>query len=245
VLCEKPMAVDGEEAKRMADACREAGVILMEGFMYRLNPRTIAIRKAIEDGLIGDLRNAVIEFSFMLGTRDTYRDDSRMIPGKGAGSLMDVGCYCLNFARCAFGEEPRAVTAIQDIDEATGGDMSTSAILDFGSGRTALITTSFRTSYRNSICLAGDKGVLRADRFFTPLEEGKTVFTVTPSHGDAQAFEFDAVNQFLLEIEHFSDCVLGVSKVLLDPYSDAVPNALAIDAIRESARTGSLVPILA
>jgi D-xylose 1-dehydrogenase (NADP+, D-xylono-1,5-lactone-forming) len=181
----------------------------------------------------------------LLGTRDTYRDDSRLIPGKGAGSLMDVGCYCINFARHAFGQEPRSVVAVQEIDEASSGDMSTSAILDFGSGRTAVIACGFRTAYRNNISVAGDQAVLRAERFFTPLEEGKTAFTIQPSHGDPQTVEFDAVNQFLLEIEHFSDCVLGGSTVLLDPHLDAVGNAVVIDAIRESARTGSLVPALA
>jgi predicted dehydrogenase len=222
----------------MADACRGNGVLLMEGFMYRLNPRTLAIKKAIDDGLLGSVRSVVIEFSFVLGTRDTYRDDSRLIPGKGAGAVMDVGCYCINFARHAFGEDPREVMAVQDIDEVSGGDMSTSAILDFGSGRTAVITCSFQTSYRNNISVTGDQAVLRAERFFTPLEEGKTRFTIQSSHGDAETREFDAVNQFLLEIEHFSDCVLGNSSVLLDPYADAVPNAAVIDAIRESARTG-------
>lgn len=245
VLCEKPMAVDGDEARRMADACRDNGVLLMEGFMYRLNPRTLAIRKAIDDGLVGQARSVVIEFTFMLGTRDTYRDDSRMIPGKGAGSLMDVGCYCVDFARYVFGEEPRSAVAIQDIDETTGGDLSTSAVLDFGGGRTALIACSFQTSYRNNISVAGDQAVLRADKFFTPMEEGKTRFTIQPSYGDGQTFEFDAVNQFLLEIEHFSDCVLGKSSVLLDPYDDAVGNARVIDAIRESARTGTRVRVLA
>lgn len=244
VLCEKPMAVDAEEARRMVDACRAHGVVLMEGFMYRLNPRTLAIRRAIDDGRLGRVRSVVIQFSFLLGSRKTYRDDSRMIPGKGAGSMMDLGCYCINFARCAFGREPRSVIAIQDIDKVSGGDMSTSAVLDFGDGATALIACGFDSSYRNSICVAGDEAALQADRFFTPLDDGKTSYTIKSSHGEPQVFEFDAVNQFLLEIEHFSDCVLGRTDVILDPGADAVPNAVVIDAVRKSAAAGCPVEVL-
>lgn len=238
VLCEKPMAADADEARAMADACRANGVLLMEGFMYRFNPRTAALRKAIDDGLLGEVKSAVVQFSFLLGTRQTYRDDSRMIPGKGAGSLTDLGCYCINFARFVFGGTPESVTAAQRIDEATGGDLSTEAVLDFGSGRTAVIVCSFETAYRNAVTVAGEQAVLTADRFFTPLAEGKTEFSIRPSHGEPEVFTFEAVDQFLLEIEHFSSCVLGGLQPLLAPFEDAVPNAAVIDAVRESARAG-------
>src|SRR5438128_3819831 len=34
VLCEKPLAMNAAEAQRMVDACADAGVVLMEAFMY-------------------------------------------------------------------------------------------------------------------------------------------------------------------------------------------------------------------
>jgi len=71
------MACDAAEARAMVDACRENGVILMEGFMYRLNPRTRAVKKAVEDGLIGEVRHVVVQFSFLLG-RETL---TGTIPG--------------------------------------------------------------------------------------------------------------------------------------------------------------------
>ena len=38
VLCEKPLAMTAADAERMVEACRVAGVLLMEAFMYRLHP---------------------------------------------------------------------------------------------------------------------------------------------------------------------------------------------------------------
>ena len=42
VLCEKPLALTAGEAQAMADTCRDAGVLLMEAFMYRHHPTWVA-----------------------------------------------------------------------------------------------------------------------------------------------------------------------------------------------------------
>ena len=55
VLCEKPLALTAAEARRMVDACAEAGVLLMEAFMYRLHPSWVAVRELVAAGRIGRL----------------------------------------------------------------------------------------------------------------------------------------------------------------------------------------------
>ena len=55
VLCEKPLAMNAPEAQRMADACAEAGVVLLEAFMYRLHPSWAAVRNLVASGRIGRL----------------------------------------------------------------------------------------------------------------------------------------------------------------------------------------------
>lgn len=230
VLCEKPMAVDGQEAFQVASHCRERGVTLMEGFMYRLNPRTQKVKEVVVSGMIGEIRTAIVQFGFTINREG----NTRLIPGKGAGSLMDVGCYCINFSRYIFGEEPAWVLASQRVDPDIGCDMSTSAVLGFSGDRTALISCSFETYFRSAIEVVGTQGILRAARFFTPPEQGKIGFTVTTDNDQVHEFEFDAVNQFLLEIEHFSECVLEGKPVILDPLVDAVGNGRVIDAVRKS-----------
>lgn len=233
VLCEKPMAVDETEALAMATRCRECGVLLMEGFMYRLNPRTLKMKDLIDGGMIGEVRNIVVENSFPLESAG----NSRMIPGKGAGSIMDVGCYCINAARYFMGSEPVVVTANQRLDIATGGDTSTSALLEFDNGWTALINSSFEMMYRNSIKIVGSEGLIQTNRLFSPPTEGKIGFTIELRNGAVQEYELDAVDQFLVETDWFVDCINNEASIPLDPFLDAVPNARVIDAIRESART--------
>ncbi len=156
---------------------------------------------------------------------------------------MDVGCYCINFSRYIFGEEPAWVLASRRVDPEIGCDMSTSAVLGFSSDRTALVSCSFETYFRSAIEVIGTQGILRAMRFFTPPEQGKINFTVTTENDQVHNFEFDAVNQFLLEIEHFSECALEGKPVLLDPIADAVGNGRVIDAVRKSWDVGCRVNV--
>ena len=54
VFCEKPIALDLLSADRMITAARHAGVQLMIGQVIRYYPETIAIKKLLADGELGD-----------------------------------------------------------------------------------------------------------------------------------------------------------------------------------------------
>jgi len=120
--------------------------------------------------------------------------------------------------------------------------MSTTAILGFSSDRTALISCGFENSFRSSLEVIGTKGVLRAEPFFTPPNEGISSFSVR-ANNETQVFETPAVDQFLVETDHFADCVRGRSAIALDPHKEAVPNALTIESIRLAAESHCRVEI--
>ena len=47
VLCEKPLAMTAADAERMVGPAPDAGVALMEAFMYRLHPSWVAVREVV------------------------------------------------------------------------------------------------------------------------------------------------------------------------------------------------------
>lgn len=55
VLCEKPMAVNGAEAREMARAAEDSGRILMVSYNQRFTPDIQYMKKYIADGNIGDV----------------------------------------------------------------------------------------------------------------------------------------------------------------------------------------------
>ena len=107
VLCEKPLALTAAQAQGMVDACRDAGVLLMEAFMYRQHPSWIAARSLVESGRIGRLQAVDSWFSY-------FNDDPRNIRNVadiGGGALYDIGCYSVNLSRMLFASEPTRVQA--------------------------------------------------------------------------------------------------------------------------------------
>jgi xylose dehydrogenase (NAD/NADP) len=237
VLCEKPLTLDAGEALKVVEHCKSCGVKLMEAFMYRLNPRTIKMKQLVDEGIIGEPRVVLSDFAFNLEPRHS----SRLLPDGGAGSLMDVGCYCVNVSRYLFGAEPVAASAFMNPHPEIGCDTTFSGILDFGGGRSALFNSSFETAFRSSLTVAGTEGVVRVNKPFTPPEEGKIGFSIERRDGSIEEIQFDAVDQFQVEIDAFSSSVIEDQPVPLDPEADAVANMRAIDLLRAAAVERRLV----
>jgi len=128
VLCEKPLTLDGAEAEAVTAHCRARGVLLMEAFMYRFHPAWVEARRLIADGVIGRILDVAVWFAF----RTTRSDDYRLVPEKGGGALLDVGCYAVNVSRMLLGDDPGAVHAAARLDPGTGIDITFSAVLDYG-----------------------------------------------------------------------------------------------------------------
>ncbi len=53
VTCEKPIALNADQAREMASAAAAKGLVGMSNFPYRGNPAAIELRKQIESGYVG------------------------------------------------------------------------------------------------------------------------------------------------------------------------------------------------
>ena len=90
VLVDKPFAVDAAEAVEMVAACREAGVQLIEGFMYRYDPRHARLRELVAGR--GDWRPAADQYGVLFphhprpGQRAAFDRTGR----RGAGRSGDL-----------------------------------------------------------------------------------------------------------------------------------------------------------
>lgn len=96
VLCEKPIASNAAQAETMFDAAERAGRVLVEAFMYRCHPAIDALIETVRRGEIGQVRLIRSHFTFH---RPVDADDARYRADLAGGAMMDVGCYCLHFAR--------------------------------------------------------------------------------------------------------------------------------------------------
>src|SRR3981189_82913 len=86
VLCEKPLSLTADEARRLMAVRDKTGVQIAEAFMVRTHPQWAAVRELIAEGRIGELRLVVGHFSYF--RRDPR--DIRSVPEWGGGAMMDI-----------------------------------------------------------------------------------------------------------------------------------------------------------
>jgi predicted dehydrogenase len=105
IICEKPLARTGDEAKTMLEAVRDAEVTHMVAFNYRRTPAVAFAKKLIAKGDIGEILNF----------RGTYLQDWSADPNgplswrfqkeiAGSGALGDIGTHVVDLARYLVGE---------------------------------------------------------------------------------------------------------------------------------------------
>ncbi len=230
VLCEKPLALSVAEATAMVDACRAAGVVLMEAFMYRLHPMWRRVRELVVAGLIGEVEAIQVFFSY----RNVDPTNIRNIAAYGGGAMMDIGCYAVNVVRWMFDGEPTDVTAAVRRDPRFGTDVLASAVLDFG-GRHATFTCSTQIESDQRVHLIGTNGRLLVEIPFNIPPDLPTRI-VHAAGGDPpvapgiEVIEIPAADPYSVQCDAFSAAVRDGSNVPIPP-EDAIANMAVIERI--------------
>ena len=230
VLCEKPLALTSHDAQQMIDACEQAGVKLMEAFMYRLHPLWQATINAVSTAQIGELRAIQTVFSY-------YNDDPtniRNISATGGGALYDVGCYAVNLARMLFAAEPTAVHAAIRRDERSGTDIMTSALLDFD-GRHATFICSTQLEPSQRVELLGTTGRLVIEiPFNIPPDQPTRLDHIAggnpPVAPHVDSEHIPATDPYTTQADAFSRAIRLDQPVPIQP-ADAVANLAVIEQL--------------
>ena len=229
VLCEKPLALTADETRRIIAACRAAGVLLLEAFMYRFHPQTQWTAEQVRAGRIGAVRLVRGSFAFDINLRP---GDIRLRAALGGGSLLDVGCYPLNYCRMIFGGPPRHVAARTLVPEGAEVEHSVAAVLDFGAGRLGVIDCSFQLPLHQRIEIVGEAGRIVVEAPFAPGQSNAVVRVTTGD--ETLERRIPGVDQYRLQVEHFARSVRQGTPLAIPP-EDAEENAGAIEMIYQAA----------
>jgi predicted dehydrogenase len=236
VLCEKPIAVNALEARRLLDVRDRTGVRIQEAFMVRTHPQWVRAKALADNGELGEVRAISGFFSY-------YNVDPvnvRNVAAWGGGGLLDIGCYLVNTARFIFGAEPARVAGTLDLDGDFGVDRLASMVLDFD-GRHAIGTCSTQLQYYQRIQIVGTTGRVELEiPFNAPIDRPCRILVDRTGevHGDGiEYLEVDVCNQFTLQAEAFANAILD-DRPQPAPLEDAVANMACVDAIVHSSMTG-------
>ena len=155
VLCEKPLCWNVAQTRRAVELARAKGLFLMEAMWTRFFPTTIAAKKAVKDGSLGEVLSLDASMGFLL-QGDAPRLTQKQLAG---GATLDVGVYAVSWAVMMLGA-PEKIHAVGALS-ARGVDESVSAMLTYNGGRTtAQLQCGFVGALRNEAAVNGTQGRL-------------------------------------------------------------------------------------
>jgi predicted dehydrogenase len=154
VLCEKPLALDGDSCLRLCEAARDSDRVTQVGFVYRQWPAVAMARKLIDEGAIGQIRTARAQFLLDYnGNPDvpmSWRFDKVRA---GSGALGDVGSHCIDLMQHLAGPISRVAARMQTFipkrTDSNGNEIDvtvddqTEILADFESGASGTILASW------------------------------------------------------------------------------------------------------
>jgi predicted dehydrogenase len=234
VLCEKPLALTLDEVDAIKAAARKHGRVVAEAFMYRHHPQTLKVQEMVKSGSLGTLKLIRASFGFFLD-RD---GDIRLNPEMGGGSIWDVGCYPISYARTIVGERPLEVFGAQ-VTGPTGVDLTFAGQMKFANDVLAQIDCSFDIPLYWGVEILGSEASLKILSPFKPEVNEKLLLT----RGDqTETIKVKGQELYIGEVEDMADAIL-LGK---DPHislDDSRTNIAVILALLESARTGKPVSL--
>jgi predicted dehydrogenase len=211
VLCEKPLALTVEQVDAIAAASDRAGRIAAEAFMYLHHPQILRAVELARGGALGRLELVNGSFSFFL----TQPGDPRIDPAMGGGSLWDVGCYPVSFARRIAGEEPDRVSAFARFDE-RGVDRTFVGQMHFPGGLLAQFDSGFAAPDRQRIEVVGGDATLVIDSPFLPAPDGPLPSLTLWQGGLPMPIEVASVDQYRAEVDDLTAAILDGTPPRID-----------------------------
>ena len=226
VLCEKPIAVTADEARKMVAAAKASDRILVEAFHDRYHPAFSHIF-ALKP-LLGAIRSLVAEFRVDIPYDPT---NIRYDPLQGGGAMMDLGCYPLHWLRSFMGTEPEVLSASARLCE-LGSDTQIEAALRFPGEVSARLLADIQGGpFLGLLRIEAEHGTVELDNPCLPhighsfrewLGGGHRVYTVAGE--TTYDYQLDA---FVKAVE--TGAMLPTGGV------DAIGNMVALDRIYEQA----------
>ena len=219
----------------MVDACKKHNVRLMEGFMFRFHPQHAKVREIIESGAIGEILKVEACFGFPMPTSGNIIDSKL-----GGGAYNDAIPYPIYASRMIFGEEPVRALCSMNMDQKLGVSTRADMILEFKSGKSAIVSSIFGAYYQSYYRILGTKGTLRTERAF-PVPNEREVKLFLERDDKEEVFSIPPANQFRLMVDDFCAEVSLGSAAEKKYEDDLVAQACVLDAGRMSYEGGCSV----
>ncbi len=240
MLCEKPLALNSADARKIVAACKAAGVVMGTNHHLRNAGSHRAMRDAIAEGKIGKPIAARVFHSVYLpenlqGWRITK-------PEAGGGVVLDITVHDADTLRFVLGGDPVEVSAFtQSAGMAAGGlEDGAMCIWRFKSGVIAQSHEGFTTKFANTgFEVHGSEGSLIAKDVMTQKPIGTVVLRTAKGE---EELSFDRGDLYARSLGLFHAAIRGEGQPSATG-EDGVWSLASAEAALQSARTGKVAAV--
>lgn len=240
ILCEKPMCVTLDEAARVRQAVKDAGVTLMCAHNQLFMPAIAEARRILDSGELGQVYEVHASDAFASSMTSESAGWRAHSATAGGGELIDTGYHPSYLLMYLAGGLPTEVTAMLARHRLSFLDAEDSAnvLVRFDNGVVGSITTSWAyqppsDTERFSVYAAA--GSIRG---------GDDWLSVETADGRSRTQRFPAVDPFAAEISHFARCLSTGERPVHTEVEGSIVLDLIVSAYR-SAREGAVANTVA
>ena len=203
--------------------------------MYRHHPQTLKVQEIVNSGSLGTIKLIRGSFSFIL----SREEDIRLLdPALGGGSIWDVGCYPISYARTVLGGNPLEVFGWQ-VTGRTGIDETFVGQMKFANDVLMQFDSSFVIPFHTFMEIIGSEGTLNIPKPFKPGVNEQIFVT---REEKTETIKIKGKELYIGEVEDMADAILlgREPRISLDV---SRVNVAVICGLLESARTGKPVKL--
>jgi len=199
VLCEKPIALNYNDALQMINASKATNKFFMEAFWTRFNPSFQESFSKIKNGEIGDVKYINADFAFQAEKLEGNRMTDMKL---GGGALLDIGVYPLFLSYVLLGI-PTEILAKSNFHE-SGADLQTSMILQYDNAQ-AILHSSFVSSSDMKATISGTEGRINLNPFwyeaqsYTLIKNNHRTKFKLPTKGKGYTYEIEECHRCIKE----------------------------------------------
>ncbi len=257
VMCEKPFATNSADCRAMISACQAANVKLMVAYRAQYEPYNLEAIRVCRSGELGKIVAISSDHGRMIDPTkpaDQWRLDKQIA---GGGPLPDIGIYSLNACRYLTGQEPTEISAMlyQPADDPKFKEVEQSVVwtMRFPGNILTTCTTAYDYQDTKRFRVFFEKGWLELDPATDYYRHTMKINRNVPKRGQkpGDVVEFSSVteevpitpkNQFALELDHMSECVLQ-NKTPKTPGEEGLRDVALIEKIYQAAREGRTIKV--
>ena len=256
VLCEKPMALNTEQAVQMKETAERCGKLLMIGFVRRFGNDCDILKDLIDRGDFGELYHAKATYLRRNGNPGGWFGERSR---SGGGPLIDLGVHVIDMTRYLMGNpkpvsvygaafqklfnrphiqsKPSYVSASRGAKDICDVEDFVTAMIRYDNGAVVNVDASFSLNIQKDV----EKIELFGTKAGAKLEPALAIYSEWNGHMTNVTLETPTALSFQglfeNEVNHFIDCI-RTGTPCRNPAEDGVQIMRILDAIYASAASG-------